>query len=405
MLRALELIPTLPYPPRSGGHLRAWNLCDRLSTRVSQTVLCRVFEPVPPEHAAPFANRHIDLQTVLIPRPQPAIRVLKGLRLLFSSYPIMAGGWDHRAMRRRLTQMLATNGFDLVALHGSPLCVYMPLLRHTRALKVVHLYDLETEFLFRQAKNLPTGIRKLMMLHDAHRMRRSEARLLRAADLIIVTSERERQALLQKNPHYRIATVPNGVDCQTRRPLPPAEGRELLYVGSLSYAPNEDAVLHFASAVWPALHARFPEATFRVVGRGPSERIRRLHGRDGIHITGEVDEVEPYYRQAALCVVPLRVGGGTRLKILEAFAFGRPVVSTTLGCEGLDAVDGRHLLVGDTPAAMSAQIARVLQQPDLAGALCANGRALIEQRYSWDRIADGLHDTYVQLVGGRTARR
>ena len=401
-IKLLQIFPILPYPPRTGGRLRAWNLCSRLSSRIDQTVLCRTEHPPAPENLAPFAARQVRLHALYIPRPRPAVRLLKGLRFLLSPYPVMLAGWDHRLMRRRLAELLRSDDFDLVVVDGSPLCVYMPVLRRCRALKVVHLYDLEAEFLLRQARVMPPGPRKLMALLDAARMQRAEERMLREADLIMVTSERERAILLKQNPRCSIAIVSNGVDCRVCRPLPVDGGREILYIGSLQYPPNVDAVLYFAAEVWPALHARFPDLVFRVVGRCPSEELRRLQGSGGVCMTGEVDDVEPYYRRAALCVVPLRAGGGTRLKILEAFAYGRPVVSTTLGCEGLDAVDGAHLLVADKPADMHAQIARVLTEPDLARDLCANGRALVENRYSWDRIAADLYGVYERLVAEKS---
>ena len=157
MIRSLHVLPMLPYPPRTGGHLRAWNLCNRLSSRLDQTVLCRVMTPPPPEHVAPFAERHVKLHTVTIPRPRRAIKMLKGLRFLCSPYPVMVAGWDFRVMRQRLKSLLATDAFDIVVLDGTPLCSYMPLLRGSRALKVAHWYDLEAEFLFRKARMMPPG--------------------------------------------------------------------------------------------------------------------------------------------------------------------------------------------------------------------------------------------------------
>jgi len=319
----------------------------------------------------------------------------------------MVGGWDHAAMHQHLKRLLATDGFDMVVLNGTPLCSYMPLLRGSSALKVLHLYDLESEFLLRKAQALPPGLHQLMRYQDVSRMRRIEERMLRMADLVLVTSDRERDILRARDSyrHRPIVTVPNGVDCRTCRPLPRSGRQEILYIGSMQYEPNVDAVLHFADAVWPTLHARFPALVFRVAGSGSSAPLARLRTQPGIEIMGEVPDVKPCYQNAALCVVPLRVGSGTRLKILEAMAFGRPVVSTALGCEGLDAEHNRHLLVANDPDGLRAQIERVLTDPGLAATLAANGRALVEQRYSWDRIAGNLCDVFERLVEEKKAVR
>lgn len=402
-LRTLNVIPTLPYPPRTGAHLRAWNLCNQLKDRLAQTLLCRVMEPAPPEHLAPFAERGIDVHALHIPRPNPATRALKAFLFLFSRYPVMLAGWDHRAMRKRLRLLLSENVYDIVVLEGSPLCVYVPELRRTRALRVVHLYDLEAEYLAREARLMSPGPRRAAMRLEAYRMIAAERHMLESADLILVCSDRERDILRRRDPRLRIVTVPNGVDLRTRQRLPRSTRRELLYVGSLRYHPNVDAVHNFVREVWPALRARLPDIGLRVVGKQPPPEILKLDGRDGIVIAGEVEDVRPHYETAAACVVPLRVGGGTRVKILEAMAFGRPVISTSLGCEGLDVEHGRHLLIGNTGTEMLSQIERLFGDRELEERLVSHGRDLVERRYSWDRIADDLYAAYVQCLRERQA--
>lgn len=405
MMRSLNLIATLPYPPRSGGQLRAWNMCKHLSDRIDQTVLCRVMTPPHAADTAVFAEHHIALSTVHIPRPSALRRIVRGLRYACSRTPVVLAGWDHALMHRCLNRMLKSNPYDMVVLDGSMLCTFMQDLARSGALKVVNLYDLQAMLMRRKAHLLRPGLHKLMLIHDAWRMQNAERQMLRAADLILVTSEREQNILIAENPHYRVAVVPNGVDCREIRPLPPGRQDAILFVGSMTYAPNVDGVLHFAKQVWPALHTQHTHLSFLVVGRDPPPEIRALHHDQGIRIVGEVADLKPYYQRAILCIVPLRAAGGTRLKVLEAMAYGRPVVSTTLGCEGLETIHGTHVLIADTPDDMLRQISWLLSSPPLQATLCENGRTLVQTRYAWNVIADALYTNYAALVYTREHAR
>jgi glycosyltransferase involved in cell wall biosynthesis len=167
----------------------------------------------------------------------------------------------------------------------------------------------------------------------------------------------------------------------------------------MGYPPCVDAALYFCNEIFPLIRQSNHAAEFWVVGRDPRPEVLEL--KDGsVHVTGRVDDVLPYYRQSSICVVPLRAGGGTRLKILEAMALGRPVVSTTIGCEGLDAADGEHLLIADTPAQFAEKTMSLFRDRQLYQRLSTNGRKLVETRYGWDQIAEKLTDVYEQMTRG-----
>ena len=402
MIRSLNMIATSPYPPRSGGDLRAWNLCRNLAPRMDQTVLCREIDPLPVETEQAFAEHSIGLSTVRIPRRSTVARSLKALRHSCSAYPIMQGGWDHAPMHQRLRELLRREAYDIVVLDGSMLCSYVPDLEQTHAIKVVNLYDLQPLFLKRLGAVMRPGIRKLIVKYDAWKMRYAEAAMLAAADLILVTSDREKRILAELDPNNRVVVVRNGVDCESVRPLPRNDRNEVLFVGSLHYHPNVDGVRFFVRDVWPALREQNPDLVFTIVGRDPPPEIIALHNVSGIRVMGEVADLTPYYEDAVFSVVPLRAGGGTRLKVLESMAYGRPVLSTTLGCEGLGVVDDVHVLLADSPAQMVQQAGRLLSQPNLRERLCAGGRALVEEEYAWSSIADGLYEQYETLHRARS---
>jgi glycosyltransferase involved in cell wall biosynthesis len=166
--------------------------------------------------------------------------------------------------------------------------------------------------------------------------------------------------------------------------------------------PNVDGVVYFLREIWPRIVAARPDARFVVVGADPAPTIR-AHAGPGVTIVGPVDDLRPYLAAAAVVVVPLRLGSGTRLKILEAWAMGRPVVSTALGAEGLEAVSGRHLLIADDAAGFASAVVRVLSEPELGDALGRAGRALVTERYSWHRAAGALEGLFRLVLSRRGA--
>ncbi len=389
-IRILNLVQTVPFPPRCGADLRAWHLAKAMAATSDYTLLCRALDHVPPGTDESFRAAGIRLQALRLPRPRPPEQILKAANAWVRGYPLMAAGWSFRPLQACLRNAVLRDGFDVVMADTSWLCTYWPILRRSHATRILHLYDVLTDMLRKQAALEPFGWRRLVYLYDAARMRHAEQHMASESDLVIVPSDQERLNLLQHAPRANIVVIPNGVDSSALKPLPPSETAELLYVGSMSYSPNADAVAFFANEVLPILKRQMSHVVFRVVGRCPPEHITRLRAIPGVHIEGEVDDVTPYYQRAAACVVPLRFGGGTRLKILEAFALGRPVVSTALGAEGLAVLHGKHLLKADSPQDFADAITLVLRDSHMRKRLTTEGRALAESTYAWPAIAQTL---------------
>jgi glycosyltransferase involved in cell wall biosynthesis len=229
-------------------------------------------------------------------------------------------------------------------------------------------------------------------------MRRWEARYAARFDRCIAVSEADRRLLLAINPRLRVDVVPNGVNTKVYRPLP-MNGRSpsLLFVGHMGYDPNIDAALFLTKDILPRIRRAVPDVELWLVGRNPSPAVTHLQG-NGVFVSGTVGDLLPYYERSAVCVVPLRAGGGTRLKILEAMALNRPIVSTTIGSEGLDAVHSEHLLNADRPEAFAEQVVRALRDRELAERLAANARRLVVSRYDWDTIAARQLQIYDEVM-------
>lgn len=239
--------------------------------------------------------------------------------------------------------------------------------------------------------------RRTLLEVEWRKMRRAEAEACRRARLTLAVSPQDRELLAQLAPQAEIRDIPTGVDIDYFAPSSVIERADsLVYVGSMDWQPNEDGVLYFLEHILPLIRRQRPQARLTVVGRNPSERLRRAAALAGVRVTGTVDDVRLYLAAAAVMVVPLRVGGGTRLKIFEGLAMGKAVVSTAIGAEGLPLEDRVHFLSADQPAAFAAAVVGLLQDEVLRRRLGQAGRRLVVERYSWRRVAlafEGLLET------------
>jgi len=230
--------------------------------------------------------------------------------------------------------------------------------------------------------------------YDLLRLWRYQQNVLRSFDRVLVCSEKD-QAYFG-DP--RVIVVPNGANVPPGMLPDESDGLTFLYLGMLSYWPNVDGLRFFLGRIFPLVRREVPGARLLVVGKNPPPEVLGLHDGTSIFVEANVPDVEKYYRQATVSVVPLRVGGGTRVKILEAFAMGRPVVSTSLGCEGLNVVDGRHLRIADGAALFAAACTELLRNPSLRQRLATNARQLVEERYAWSSIEQRFQATIAALL-------
>lgn len=230
--------------------------------------------------------------------------------------------------------------------------------------------------------------RRTLLEVEWRKMRWAEARACARATLTIAVSELDRELLAANAPGATIRSIPTGVDTAFFVPNGWREApASLVFVGSMDWYPNEDAILSFIQAILPGIRWHVPEASLTVVGRNPSLRLRAAAADAGVRVTGTVPDVRPYLSEAAVVVVPLRVGGGTRLKIFEALAMGKAVVATGVGAEGLPLVAGTHYLRGDGPDDFARAVVSLLKDPDRRKALGAVGRRLVEERFAWPQVA------------------
>jgi glycosyltransferase involved in cell wall biosynthesis len=299
----------------------------------------------------------------------------------------------------KIRQLISTMDFDVVQIEHARMGLYLETLPQNRRCKSILMFH---NFTFQQYNRVSQieqrWDRKLRALLNSVAMRQWEPRYAERFDHCTTVSEIDRRLLLKANPRLRVDVIPNGVDIQKYQPLPAENASPaLLFIGNMGYPPCVDAALYFCREIFPRIRRTISAAELWIVGRDPRPEVLQLNG-DGVHVTGRVDDVIPYYRQSAVCVVPLRAGGGTRLKILEAMALGRPVVSTTIGCEGLEVVDGEHLLIADGPEQFAEKTVCLLTDRQLYQHISTKGRQLVQTRYDWDKIAGRLMEVYAFML-------
>jgi polysaccharide biosynthesis protein PslH len=294
-----------------------------------------------------------------------------------------------KEMQDALDTMLAHDHYDAVLFESSLTAGYR-LPAGTRI--IIDQHNIEYELLKRTYEQEKAPLRKWYNWQESRLLKQDEIERCRKADVVLVTSERERLVLKGLLPENVIEVVPNGVDIETfyahgsEREVP----NQVIFTGTMDYYPNIHGVLFFAQQCWPLIRAQVPTATWQIVGRNPPPEVHRLAELPGVTITGTVPDVRPYLAASTVAIVPLQIGSGTRLKILEALAMQKAVVSTSIGCEGLEIVPGKHLLVSDQAEAFAQDVIAFMHNSEMRTTFGTAGRALVEAEYSWERCGNRL---------------
>ena len=292
---------------------------------------------------------------------------------------------------------------DVVQIERSVMAPYIERLSPAaRAKSILVFHDAAAQQYGRIASVERDPLVRIRSLLYGRMMNRWEASYASRFRCCVAVSEADRRLLLNANPNLSIEVIPNGVDTRLLEPLPPMEcSSDLVFVGSMGYAPNSDGAVWFCREVLPHIGRLAEGVDLWIVGARPTPAVAALAGSN-IHITGRVEDIVPLYRRSSVVIVPLRAGGGTRLKILEAMALGRPVVSTSVGAEGLNLVPGEHLLIADDPKDFAKQVVSLLSDPQLRLKLTRAARRIVAERYDWDGIAASQVELYQRIADNGT---
>ena len=387
-------------PPDTGGKIRSYNILRELARQHSITFFSF--------YAAHDCDLHPDLKNMVdrvvcvpldLPAPKSFAEMLDYSIRLFSSAPYNITKYCRPQVRRRLRALLKQETYDVMLCDFMAAAGVIPWDWPTP--KVLFTHNVEAAIWRRHYEVATNPIWKAISWREWRKTEAAERTYLRLADRVLTVSETDRDAFASFVEPGKLAVIPTGVDVDYFHPTPVEEtANSLVFTGSMDWLPNEDAILYFVDAVLPLIKKQCPEISLEVVGRSPSRKLQALAAREGsLRLTGWVEDIRPFVARGSVCIVPLRIGGGTRLKIFEAMAMSKAVVSTSVGAEGLPVQSGANIIVADTPGDFAQSVVSLLCDPSQRRRLGTSARALVQEKYSWPKVAESfasaLRDTII----------
>jgi sugar transferase (PEP-CTERM/EpsH1 system associated) len=406
-MRILWLKSDLLVPLDKGGKLRTWHLMRHLARQHDITYLGFASPDDPSD--APERMREVARRVISVPRSDPPKRsawfYVDAARYLLNPLPYAIAKYRSGAYRREIERLLSEDAFDVIVSDFVLPMVNLPA--NVPCPVVVFTHNVEAEIWRRHAETQTSAVGRFLYDTQYRRMQRFERRALGRAGGVLAVSDVDRVTLARTYPDVMrepARVIPTGVDTGFFEPASSAaHSRSLVFTGSMDWLPNEDAMTYFCREVLPLVRAEEPATTLTIVGRAPTPRVARLAEQPGISVTGRVEDVRPHIGAAAVYVVPLRIGGGTRLKIFEAMAMGKAVVSTSIGAEGLPVKHEQQLLIADDPREFAGAVLRLFRDAELRRAIEQAARALVVARYDWAVCASELEQALAHFARGGDA--
>ena len=390
----MNVLVVSPYFPEcSSGvaaHTRSYHIIRPLTREHTVSLLALTNSSDEKREAHPpqglKLQRYVEVARRQASRPKKRLRqvfwLLMGKSPLLESYRL-------KAIQEQLNALFAERHYDIILFENSLMAAEYQVPTSTQV--IIDEHNIEYELLYRTYQCRGSLIRRWYNWCESRQVQSAELRRCSQSRGVLVCSAREASLLKSNLPNANVYVVPNGVDLENFRAA--HNTRELddriVFTGSMDYYPNIDAVLHFAHECWPLIRSNAPRVTWAIVGKNPPSSVSKLGEVPGITVTGSVPDIKPYLAAATMAIAPMRIGSGTRLKILEAFAMRKAVVSTSLGCEGLDVIPGKHLIVADQPEAFARQVLNLLKDSQARAALAKAGHDFA-QAYDWELCGDAL---------------
>ena len=391
-MKILFLSPTVPFPLTDGGRIRVFNLLKQVAKRSEITFLALETQATDADGVAELQRLGVRVHLVRNAQTLPRLSFGTVVRACLKRQPITVARYDLPAYRQKFRELLASDTFNLVHYEMFHVAQFHT---ETGLPGVLSHQNVDAAIWRRLTQETANPIYKFAYWTQQLAFQHYERVLSPKFDVVTCTSTVDASVFEQYSPKDRVAIIPNGVDVTHYHPDFTRESSgQLIYIGSMDWYPNEDAVAFFADEVFPQIQAQVPDVRFSIVGGNPSGRVQKLSKQKGIVVTGRVPEIKPYFAEATVFVVPLRIGSGTRLKILEALAMGKAVVSTSVGAEGLELRDGEEIFIADEPDAFAEAVTRLLTDSALRRRIGENGRARVEKDYDWRRIGEKLYAVY-----------
>jgi len=398
----LFLAHLLPWPLSGGGQIKSYHTLQILSRRYDVSLLAFIRRADEEQNVAPLAPFCREARTVPLQRS----RLRDGgvaVSSLLAGRSFLIARDDAPAMHRAVREILRVGRFEAIHVDHLQMAQFVPGDFEGRV--VLDHHNIEHRIPQRMAQTSGNPLLRAFAAREWPRLRRFELAACRRADRVLVVSDEDRDGLIALAPDLgnRVETVPIGVDTNyfgvVKRK---ADSKTLLSIGTMYWPPNVDSMLYFCREILPGIKRQVPDVRLNIVGAKPTPAITAL-ADETVTVTGSVPDVRPWAEDCGAFVVPLRAGSGMRVKILNALAMGLPVVSTTIGAEGIAITDNENILLADGPDAFAQTTIRLLRDGELAARIAAGGRRLMAEQYAWDRVGDRLLGVYERIVPGKAA--
>ncbi|HEX8130454.1 MAG TPA: glycosyltransferase [Pyrinomonadaceae bacterium] len=408
-MRILWLKTELLHPVDKGGKIRTFHMLRELKREHHITYLTLDDGSAAPdaaERAAEYCHELVRIEHRTREKFSAGFYGELAANLV-SPLPYFMKKYRSEGMRREIERLVAGGGnFDVLVCDFLQPSVNLP--PRLAVATVLFQHNVEAMIWKRHYEVQTNPLKKSYLYGQWRKSHAYERAACRRFDHVVAVSREDRETMERAYGLTSVSDVPTGVDTEFFRPqgTEQREPHNLVFTGSMDWLPNEDAIQFFTKEIMPRIRERVPGATLTVVGRNPYASLVELGKRDpSIIVTGRVEDVRPYIERAAAYVVPIRVGGGTRLKIYEAMAMEKPIVSTTIGAEGLPVADGRELLLADTAEEFAASVVRVLTDEAAARQLGERAAAAVRERFSWDKVSEAFADACQRAVAARATQR
>lgn len=384
-LRVAVVTPYLPWPADTGGKLRSYYLLRGLAEATTVDLYTVSYTPTTAFGPLSTLCQQVDV-TLLTPAPHR----IQQLRQWLSPYPRAIHYFQDQQSVNKIRQALDSKPYDLIVSDEICMAPYVfGLHHHTTTPRVIIRHKIDHLHYVESARSRPWGQVRLLDWLDAHRFARYEAQMMPYFQGAIVCSPEDGKVAARQGKGMAVSVIINGADTDYFYPARQPDAKPtILLLGTMHYQPNIDMVLYFFATIYPLIRQERPDLQVLIVGHQPPSEVQQLGELPGVTVTGTVEDVRPYMQRSWLLAVPLRLGGGTRLKIVEAMAAGLPVISTTIGAQGLENINTDLLALADTPAAFAAQTVALLQDCERRQLLGRRGRQLVEKQYSWRTLGE-----------------
>ena len=399
-MKILIICPSLPYPANSGGSIRIFNLIKRLAKR-NEVELMTINNDFTTKGDINELKKYCQNVYLVSPKKRSKTSQLpRVLGRLIKGEPLLVMYAESNELGKLLHELSGKENYDIIHFEHSATANNIKFLHPQHHAKtVLSMHDINFMKHYRIYKNERKIFKRIKHFLTWFPMLSWEPKVARSFDKSIVVSDVDKTLLKSLDPGLNVSVVPNGVDTKAYRPYP-LQGRkkDILMVGTMDHKPNVDAAKYFYNEIFPHIRAKVEEVTLTVVGKNPPSEIQQLDSDSAVEIRPNVPDVRPYYKKAMVSAVPLRSGGGTRLKILESMALGTPVVSTSVGCEGLEVKNKHNILIANNPVDFANKVIGLLTSATLWTEISQNGRDLVEKKYDWRRLAMVLERVYDEAL-------